>query len=90
MHPDYQSELYSPFLFHEDLFTPEYVHPLSTEELLQMHRKYSEYLDRLRSEEPRKRKDKSERRFWVTRTHDLRDALNTIAEELRSRKEGTS
>lgn len=85
---DYESELY-PALYHEPHdfdWGKAYLLSLPTEELMRKHQEYSEVLERLRNEEPaKKRGKKDEYRSWIQRTHDLRDLLNEIAEELRSR-----
>ena len=60
---------------------------LPTDELWKKYKEYSEVLEKLRIQEPaKKRRKKEDYRSWIQRTHDLRDLLNDIAEELRTRK----
>lgn len=59
---------------------------LPTEELQKKYAELSEKLDELRQKEPaRKRKKREDYRGWIQSTHDRRDLLNEIADELNSR-----
>ena len=61
---------------------------LSTEELIKEYHHCEEYLWKLRSEEPaRKRSKKSEYEIWVQRTQRIENRLNELAKEFQTRKE---
>ena len=59
---------------------------LPTDELLEKYHAISAELDDWRKKEPpRKRNNKTAYISWIDGTHDKRDLLNEIADELRSR-----
>ena len=58
-----------------------------TEDLKKEYDRLVERLQELRdSEPPKKRRKMMMSRLWINQTHNLRDLLNEIAEELRSRE----
>ena len=60
---------------------------LPTDELKKVYKEKLEVLDKLRMEEPaKKRGKKDEYRSWVRKTHDLLDLINEIKEELQLRQ----
>ena len=61
---------------------------LSMEELIKEYHYYEEYLWKLRSEEPaRKRSRKTEYEIWVKRTQQIENRLNKLAMGFQARKE---
>ena len=85
---DYESELYLAFYHepHDFDWGKAYLLSLPTDELKEKYREYTEMLEKWRNKEPsKKRGHKDEYRMWIQHTHDMRDLLNEIAEELRSR-----
>ena len=61
---------------------------LSTEELIKGYHHYEEYLWKVRSEEPaRKRRRKFEYEMWVNRTQRIENRLNELSKEYQARKE---
>ena len=63
-----------------------YLLHLPTENLIQVYREKVNYLEELRCKEPpKKRRKLGHYRGWVKYSHDVRDELNLISEELRRR-----
>ena len=85
---DYESELY-PAYYHEPHdfdWGKACLLSMPTDILLEKHKEYIKMLEKMRTEEPAKKRGKKDKyRMWIQMTHDLRDHLNEIAEELRSR-----
>lgn len=88
---DYESEI-NPIYFGLDLDgnwwgTMIDLKKCSIDELRELYREHLGKLEDLRRNEPaKKRGEKNRYRFWIKQTHDLRDFLNKIAEEINLRQ----
>ena len=88
MLPEYESELY-PFWHEEQDYDwgKAMLLSLPTDKLKREYNVLAARLEKHREEEPSmKRGQKSKYRAWIKYTHDIRDLLNEVAEELRSRQ----
>jgi len=90
MYYKYEHELTPPYCYEEDKSQSMYWNEIlnrPTDELIKIYKERYDILERERKNEPaRKRKRKREWTYWLRMTHDLRDELNDIAQELKSRK----